>query len=136
MTKEFKTGEIGAVGAADIDGDGSEELLTLGTTVSSGSRLNVFDKGGSLKWSHPANVTGTAFLNRPFLFGSFGAAGPLLGVADGGGLLFFKPSGTVFGTFKEKELISSAAVLHRKAKPDFIVLRLTNRLRCYELGVK
>ena len=136
VAKEFKTGEIGAVGATNLDGDGSEELLTLGTTVSSGLSLSVFNKDGSLKWSHPANGTSTAFLNRPFLFGSFGATGPLLGAADGGGLLFFKPDGTVFGTFKSKELISSAAVLHRKAKPDLIVLRLANRLRCYELGVK
>ncbi len=135
--KRFKTGDIGAVGAVDLDGDGIEELLTLGTTIVSGLKLSIFDADGNLKWSKKASATEAAFLDgEPFLFGSFGPVGHLLGVVDNGGILFFKPDGVVFGTFKSDKAISSAAILHRSARSDLLVLRLPNELQCYELGGK
>lgn len=133
--KEYQTGEIGSVGSEDIDGDGKEEVLTLGTTISSGLNLTVIDNAGKIKWSHKAAPTDHAFLSQPFLSGEFGTAGHLVGVGDAGGILFFKPDGTIFGTFKSKEMISSATILHRKGKADLVVLRLPDRLRCYELQV-
>lgn len=130
--QEFAAGEVGSVGSADLDGDGQWELLTLGTTQSSGLKLSVFSADGKLKWSKKANSTESGFLRAPFVSGSFGSLGRMVGVADGQGIAFFEPGGVLKGVLKFEEGICSIAVLSRKGKPDALLVRLLSRLVCLE----
>ncbi len=135
QTKTFATGDIGAVGSVDLDGDGVEELLTLGTTVSSGQMLTVFDASGKMLWSQKANASNSASLEgEAFLLGTFGKRGRLLGITDAGGISFFTPIGTVHGIAKFNKAADSAAIAHRSGASDLIVLRMVNEVRCYEVS--
>lgn len=118
------TGEIGSLGTGDIDGDGKSELLALGTTVSSGLKLTVLSQTGNVVWSQPASATDAAFVDgTPFLAGRFGKRGRLVGVADGGGVLFFDAGGKVVGKIRIAGGLSGACVVRRSGKTDLLVVR-------------
>ncbi|MCH8275529.1 MAG: hypothetical protein IH851_12145 [Armatimonadetes bacterium] len=125
--------DAGAVGAADLDGDGVDEVLTLGTTVVSLGRVTVFNADGRKKWSENASGTDVAFLDgNPFVFGNFGGK-RLLGVANGMAIRLFDADGNLFGDFVHGEGIQAVATLPRNGGPDALLVRVQGQLRCYDL---
>lgn len=63
----------GRWGRPDLDGDGIDEVLTLGTTQVSGGRVTAFSAGGRRKWSEKASAVDVMFIEgRPFVCGEFG----------------------------------------------------------------
>ena len=124
--RDIKMGDIGAVGGADLDNDGKDEILGLGTTVVSGQNVYVSDQDGKPRWSHPANASDSINLEKAFLIGNFGSAGRLLGVCEQGGILFFQPDGKVYGKILTNCI--GACVLKRNGDPDLLVLHEGNRI--------
>lgn len=130
--RDIKMGDIGAVGGADLDQDGTDEVLGLGTTVVSGQKLFVTDQVGKPWWFQPANASDSIHLDKAFLTGKFNSTGTLLGVCEQGGILFFRPDGQVFGKI---DMYSTAAcVLQQKGQPDRLVLHQGKRIVCLALG--
>lgn len=124
--------DAGAVGSADLDSDGIDEVLTLGTTQVSGGRVTAFSAGGRRKWSEDASAVDVMFIEgRPFVCGEFGGR-RLLGVACGMTIRFFEPDGTLLGDFVTRDGILGVGTLPRKGKPDALLVRVRTQLRCYE----
>jgi hypothetical protein len=131
--QEYEAQQVGAVGAADLDGDGIDEVLTLGTTLSSGMELTVFGANGKRQWSKKGSDSGSAFVDgAPFVSGEFNKQ-RLVGVADAVAIRFFRPDGSHFGDFMIPGGIQSVAKLSGKGVPDALLVRVYNQLRCYEL---
>jgi hypothetical protein len=131
---EYGPEDVEAVGAADLDGDGIDEVLTLGVTVKSGMKVTAFDAKGKRLWSHKASDSGTSFVEgNPFVFGMFGKE-RLLGIADGAAIRFFRGDGSWLGDAMIPGRVMSIAKLSRKGLPDALLIRVTNQIRCYEVA--
>lgn len=130
--RDFDAGEYGSVGSADLNGDGIDEVLTLGTTVSSGELLTVFSHDGRELWAKKGAEVDVAYVEgNPFVFGIF-AKSRLLGVATAISIRFFEPRGKIFGEFLTPNGIEAVAVLHRRKEPDALLIRSKVGVECYE----
>src|SRR5205814_2085409 len=79
--------DVGAVYGADLDGDGVDEILGLGTTQVSGNYLWVFSADGKLRWRQKAGNQYAA-PDAPIIAGRFLPSGRQVAVGSGDGTVF------------------------------------------------
>jgi hypothetical protein len=129
--------DVGAVYAADLDGDGVDEILGLGTTVASGGHLWALSSDGRLRWRANAQLQYAA-VDGPIVVGHFrrGFAEPAPQVAVGfndGTILLFDSDGRSLGRLNVSPALSSLCVLPQKnGKPDLLLALSSTGLTCYE----
>ena len=125
-------GGAGAVYGTDLDGDGPNEVLTLGTTEVSGLKLSVFSAGGKMRWSVKVGEVG-GFVKAPiFVFKLNGRR--VIGVAGGRGVRFYSTTGKEVGRISL--LITAAARLPGIGNTDHLLLRGNGFLGCYGVNEK
>lgn len=116
------------VGSADLDSDGRDEVLSLGTTQGSGGMVTAFRFDGQKLWTAKASGVDVAFLNgTPFVSGQFGGT-RLVGVGNGMTVRFFRSNGELYGDYVDRGGIYAIASVSGR-----LVVRHGNAVVAYEL---
>ncbi len=127
---------VGAVYGADLDGNGVDEILGLGTTQVSGGYLWVFDTEGKLRWRHRAE-TGYAALKGPLAAGRFWPVGErwrqvAVGFEDGT-IFFFDHEGRPLPGLKLEPGLQSFCTLPRSGiAMDALIAVTAEAVVCYD----
>jgi ankyrin repeat protein len=135
--KPVKTSEMvysaDQVYAADLDGDGVDEVLGLGTWVSSGRNLLVYNANGKLRWR---KYVGTPYdnIHGPISGGRFWPSGHQVAVGSmGGNLFFFDREGRSLPGLKVHPDLMAICTLNRSgARTDALVTVTSVGVVCYE----
>lgn len=121
-------GGCGKVAAMDLNGDGIDEILTLGDTVSSGLQLYAFDQMGKELWSVKPKSLGM-FLHTP-IFPLNRGGKTLIGVANSGGIALLSTKGEPIDYMTVDA--TGVTALPRPGTSDLLIVRRINGLACYE----
>jgi ankyrin repeat protein len=130
--REMKA-DAGAVCGADLDGDGVDEVLGVGTTRASGNYLWAFDAGGALRWRRYVQRR-YAFVDGPLTSGRFWPSGrqAAVGVCDGTIYLFSADGTPLPGVKAGPDLLSLCALPRGPEAPDALMAVASEGVVCYE----
>jgi len=127
LVRTLKPREAEVVFGADLDGDGVDEVMALGTTLSSGGYLWVFGADGTLRWRRKAEY-GTAFAVGRFL-----SAGVQVVIGEGDGRVFlFGSDGALLPGLKVKPDVIELSTLRLKGSQDAVVALTSEGVVCYQ----
>jgi ankyrin repeat protein len=128
--------QAGAVYGTDLDGDGADEVLGLGTTVASGEYLWAFDARGRLRWRSVAQ-SGAARIKGPLAAGRFwpsdgGRHEIAVGHADGTIFLFDSGGQPLPGLRVAPDLRAFSALPRHGTATDALIAVTSQSVVCYE----